>query len=134
MRFKLSYKSLLLLVLGWGYACYSLFVYSSNANAPVASVDAQAGKLVFQKYNCIACHQLYGLGGNLGPDLTNSYAKGNGYVKAFLKRGTQTMPNFHLTDDETDALVAFLKYTNTTGSADPRTFTLSPNGTASQNR
>ncbi len=35
---------------------------------------AAAGKLLYQKYNCQACHQIYGLGGYMGPDLTNVYS------------------------------------------------------------
>ena len=129
------FKIVLLLSLGVVYAAFSAFVFQTNADAPVAvTKTAQEGKLLFQKYNCIACHQLYGLGGNLGPDITNSAAKGDGYLKAFLKSGTATMPNFNLTENETNALVEFLKYTNTTGSADPRTFTLTPYGNITQQR
>lgn len=123
------------MALGVGYAAFSAFVFQANSGAPVAAtVEAKEGRLLFQKYNCIACHQFYGLGGNLGPDLTNSAAKGDDYVKAFLKSGSRTMPNFNLTEKEINALVEFLKYTNTTGSADPRSFTLTPYGTASQPR
>lgn len=128
----LNYK-VLLATLGAAYVVYSFYVLTVEHKAPnMENPKAIAGKMLFQKYNCIACHQLYGLGGNLGPDITNSYAKGGDYVKAFLKSGTQTMPNFHLSDSEVNDLVEYLKYTNSTGSADPRTFTLTIYGTASQ--
>ena len=59
--------------------------------------------MVWQKYNCQSCHQLYGLGGYLGPDLTNVYsAKGKGelFIKAFLHAGTKQMPSFDLSKEE----------------------------------
>ncbi|MEM1228026.1 MAG: c-type cytochrome [Planctomycetota bacterium] len=37
----------------------------------VAAADASRGRAVFQK-TCAACHQLYGEGGKVGPDLTGS--------------------------------------------------------------
>ena len=54
---------------------YTYFVYTQESvskygNNTISSLACE-GKIVFQKYNCISCHQLYGLGGYLGPDLTN---------------------------------------------------------------
>ena len=44
--------------------------------------EAITGKVLYQKYNCTACHQIYGLGGFLGPDLTivvSQQGKGEAY-------------------------------------------------------
>jgi nitric oxide reductase subunit C len=72
--------------------------------------DADAGKLIWQKYNCNACHQVYGLGGYLGPDLTNVYStRGSKYIQAFLKTGTGAMPQFNLTETETSMLLVLSK-------------------------
>lgn len=46
-------------------------------DAPSASLSA--GRLLFQK-TCGSCHQLYGEGGNLGPDLTGSGRHDLGYL------------------------------------------------------
>ena len=72
--------------------------------------------MLFQKYNCTACHQIYGLGGYLGPELTMvmKERERESYIRAVLKTGTQRMPDFHLNGNETDALIAFLKYTSAT--------------------
>ena len=95
--------------------------------------EACDGKMVWQHYNCNACHQIYGLGGYLGPDLTNEYSlKGKDVINAFLISGTSTMPVFHMSEKEMNDLVAFLKDVDRTGSADPRTFTIYPNGTIEQ--
>ncbi len=97
--------------------------------------QARSGKLLYQKYNCTACHQLYGLGGYMGPDLTNSMSsKGMGelYVRAFLQNGTQRMPNFHLNESEMADLVAYLKYVDKTGISPVKKFKINPDGTVSQ--
>ena len=97
--------------------------------------DAQAGKLLYQKYNCTACHQLYGLGGYMGPDLTNmvsSPGKGEMYARAFLQAGTQRMPNFNLSEDEIKSLVAYLKYVDKTGTSPVKKFEINFDGTITQ--
>lgn len=92
---------------------------------PEVTVKAREGRLVWQKYNCQSCHQLYGLGGYLGPDLTNVYsAKGKGetFIKAFIRSGTKQMPSFDLSPDEEAQLLEFLRSTDESGIADPRNF------------
>lgn len=103
------------------FLVYTGFVYTTGTSCSTAVMYAEAieGKLVFQKYNCTACHQLYGLGGYLGPDLTTTLSnpgKNEQYIKAILKTGTQRMPDHHLSDREINALYAFLQYTNKTAS------------------
>lgn len=116
------------------FLCYSFVLYFKDYQEAVpADALAQKGKDIWQQKNCGSCHQLYGLGGHLGPDLTNVYGKREQpYIEAFLRTGTTVMPNFHLSDSEIYALVAFFKYTNTTGVADPRSFTKHLDGTISQ--
>ncbi|MBW8051836.1 MAG: cytochrome c [Cytophagales bacterium] len=102
------------------FIIYSLLVYTRGTKSPAVKMTdiAVKGKLVWQEYNCIACHQIYGLGGYIGPDLTNAIsAKGKGeyYVKAVLKNGLLNMPDFRLTGEEIDALVAYLAYIDKTG-------------------
>ena len=92
---------------------------------------ASEGRLVWQKYNCQSCHQLYGLGGYLGPDLTNIYSaagKGEVVIKAIVKSGTSQMPSFSLTAKEESSLLQFLKSTDASGLADPRNFVVKSNG------
>lgn len=98
---------------------YSLFVYTGGTelSPELAKTSASVvnGKLLWQKHNCISCHQLYGLGGYIGPDLTTvTSKKGEPYAKAFILNGTQRMPNFHLTEEEAQSLVEYLGYVNST--------------------
>ena len=97
------------------------------------SDDARHGQRLFQEYNCIACHQFYGLGGYMGPDLTNVISKrGAAYSTAFITSGTASMPNFGLTPDDVADLVAYLSYVDRTGTYPPEEFDVQWNGLVSQ--
>lgn len=104
------------------YTLYSIIIYTKGtANDVILPAAEQAivnkGKALFQKYNCTSCHQLYGLGGYLGPELTTAWSdknRGELYMKAFLKAGGPRMPNFQFTDEETDAILSYLKYVDST--------------------
>jgi nitric oxide reductase subunit C len=61
---------------------------------------------------------MYGLGGYLGPDLTNlagDSLKGEKYMYTFIKYGTGRMPNFNLNDSEVNNIVAFLTWVDRSG-------------------
>lgn len=97
--------------------------------------DAKKGKLVYQEFNCTACHQIYGLGGYMGPDLTNvisATGKGPAYAKAFLQGGTQRMPNFNLSEEKMKQLIAFLTYIDKTGISPVKKFNTNSDGTISE--
>jgi nitric oxide reductase subunit C len=102
---------------------FTAFVYTSDipdaAPLPEQELVLQ-GKYLWQEHNCSSCHQLYGLGGYIGPDVTNvisAKSKGEPYVRAILKQGTATMPDFNLTVKDIDALVAYLAHADRTGKA-----------------
>lgn len=116
------------------FLCYTFFLLSNlpQKNHEISEM-AKKGKLVWQKYNCNSCHQIYGLGGYLGPDLTNITSIRNEHqIKAFIKTGTKSMPILNLTKTEIDCIIEFLKNVNSTGSSDPRTFMIQKNGTIHQ--
>lgn len=83
--------------------------------------SVERGKLVWEKNNCIGCHTLLGEGAYYAPELGNVYARRGGgeFIKAWIKsrpaEGTpgnrRQMPQFNLTDQELDDMVAFLKWT-----------------------
>jgi nitric oxide reductase subunit C len=112
----LSRKTTVFFILFICYAAFSAWVYTSGTeqrkNGRITA-EALAGKVLWQQKNCIACHQLYGLGGYLGPDLTHIISdpsKGKIYAAAFIKTGGTTMPDFHFNDKETAAIIAYLNY------------------------
>ncbi len=103
---------------------YTAMVYTSGTAAtrgePMGA-QARAGQQVFQDNNCIACHQFYGLGGYMGPDLTNVIStRGEPYSRAFITAGTARMPDFGLGTGEIDALLAYLSFVDQTGTYPPR--------------
>jgi len=94
------------------YCLYSAFVYTKGtelADQATLSTTALEGRQVWQRYNCVACHQLFGLGGYIGTDLTHVISeKGPAYVTALINFGTTRMPQLGLSDQEVSALVEFL--------------------------
>jgi nitric oxide reductase subunit C len=104
------------------FLIYTAFVYTScdPGKPEVAHPSSQivAGWNTWQQKNCQTCHQLYGLGGYMGPDLTNVASdplKSTQYLFTFIRYGTGKMPNFNLSDTEINNLVAFLKWVDKSG-------------------
>lgn len=98
-------------------AC-SARVYLEGGGSRVAApnADARRGLLAWQARNCQGCHQLYGLGGYLGPDLTNVYgARGKDYLTYFIRHGGIRMPAYAVPDDEIAGLVEFLAWVDASG-------------------
>ena len=123
-------KAMLFGLLCFSFLSYSFYLYADlDTNLVKNNAQIDHGKKIWQENNCIACHQIYQLGGYLGPDLTNTFSlKGPEYIKVFVKNGTAVMPKFDLNDTDIEALVAYLKQIDATGSADPRTFKITING------
>ena len=137
MRQGVTYIFIFLSIL---FVVYSFSIYLKplfdTDHPSINKEEAANGQLVWQKYNCQACHQLYGLGGFLGPDLTNVLSnpyKGEEYVRAFIQSGTKQMPVFTIPDEEMSALIAFLKSTDASGIADPRNFSTNHFGMIQEN-
>ena len=115
-------KIIVFLLLFGLYLSYSFIVYTKGTEnnislSAVEQVKIDKGKLLFQKHNCISCHQLYGLGGYLGTDLTTAFSdatRGEVFIKTFLQAGGRRMPDFHFTKKEIDAITSYLKYVDKT--------------------
>ncbi len=116
------------------FLIYSGYLYTHlPRQSQEMNAMADKGKMNWQKYNCGSCHQVYGLGGYLGPDLTNTYSKkGDAYIQVFLKGGTPVMPDFRLDEKTIQSLVVYLKNIDASGKSDPRTYTINSNGTIQQ--
>lgn len=103
------------------FLIYNVVLYTQDTSASSykkLSPIALKGERIWQENNCTACHQIYGLGGYLGPDLTNIASnpdKGINYAKAFFNSGIKSMPLFKFSEEEKDQLATFLKEIDQTG-------------------
>lgn len=100
------------------FVVYTVFinVLCHNKTPTPLTKEINQGWEIWQNKNCQACHQLYGLGGSMGPDLTNSTSQVDvAYIKAVIKSGTSRMPNFNLSNKEIEKVVAFLKWVDKSG-------------------
>ncbi len=115
------------------FIMYNIIVYrgAQPSTAEKLSEKAIQGQQLYQDYNCTSCHQLYGLGGYLGPDLTNVISapgKGPEYVKAFLNSGIKSMPKFSFSEEEKEALTVYLEEVDKTGYFPNYDAEMKPNG------
>jgi len=93
----------------------------NRANLTQAVIN---GKKIWETRNCIGCHTLLGEGAYFAPELGNVYTRrGPDFIKAWIMGqptgtpGRRQMPQFNLTPQELDDLVAFLKYSSEINSA-----------------
>lgn len=118
------------------FVLYSARVYTRGTEAPHVgemSAEARFGQQVYQDYNCVACHQFYGLGGYMGPDLTNVISnRGEAYARAFITTGTAAMPNFQLEETEIAGLLAYLTFVDRTGTYPAENYAVRWYGTVAQ--
>ena len=132
MKFKWQILYLIFIVV---FSFYSWEVYK-DADVPAITLNykAQEGKYLWQQHNCISCHQLYGLGGFMGPDLTNVLSdptKGELYVEAILKSGMNRMPKYNFSNEEINNIIEFLKHTDQSGIYPYKDFKIHYDGTVS---
>jgi len=100
------------------FLAYNFIIYTSNEDYGTIHLSEKAlqGEAIWLKNNCNSCHQFYGLGGYLGPDLTNIYSKRDeANIKTMLTSGVNAMPKFSFNEDEKEALIQFLKEVDLTG-------------------
>jgi nitric oxide reductase subunit C len=85
--------------------------------AALADPAIAAGKKIWENNQCIGCHTLLGEGAYFAPELGNVYVRrGPEFIKAWIKiqpthvPGRRQMPQFNLTDEQIDDLIAYFKY------------------------
>lgn len=103
------------LIAAFAFQTWLVYTDSAGREMPL-SQDAQRGRAVWHERNCQSCHQIYGFGGFLGPDLTNAIEQLSAErLESVLTLGAGQMPAFHLSPEERDALVQFLQEVGATG-------------------
>ena len=102
------------------FAVYTVLVYGvgDRLDADRDNSGIRSGMRVWQERNCQSCHQLYGLGGYMGPDLTNvASLREEPRIRTFIRYGTGRMPALAVSDVEMDHLIAFLKWVDRSGTS-----------------
>jgi nitric oxide reductase subunit C len=111
----------------WGTAiCAAVFIWLTidthttipkRTHTDQLTEEVVLGKRVWHKYNCNDCHTIVGIGGYYSPDVTKAYStRGETWLKTFLKNPEspdpkrRKMPNFNLSEDEINKLIAFFKW------------------------
>ncbi len=115
-----------LAVLCLAFLVMSVGVYRDPGEAGeqlVLDDQGREGLVVWRQKNCIACHQLYGMGGYIGPDLTNAISRvGERTVEWVLDHGRGQMPDFEISRKEAAGVAAFLAAVDATGTFPPRSW------------
>ena len=115
---RLEFRKLMMAGLVSAFVGQTILVYTdptSDANARLSEL-ALEGRAIWHVNNCVTCHQLYGFGGFLGPDLTNAASRVNRErLDDVLTVGSLQMPAFGLSPREIDAVEAFLVAMDATG-------------------
>jgi len=100
-------------------------------NVSTASMEltdsVEHGKRVWEKHSCINCHSILGEGAYFAPELGNVWTRYGGRenpqgaragIKGWIRAqpmnipGRRVMPKIDVTDEELDALVDFLQWTD----------------------
>lgn len=111
---------LILLLLLTLFITYNYIIYTDKTAYGEVKLTKKAlqGEKLWLQNNCHSCHQIYGLGGYLGPDLTNVYSfrkHDEKYLKSMFNSGIKAMPQFNFNETEKEELVQFLKEIDQTG-------------------
>jgi len=107
--FEPSSKKMLLAVLVASFAVQTGLVYSDDVDI-VLSDEAVLGRELFHEGSCQVCHQLWGQGGFLGPDLTNAASRvDETRLVSLLTVGSGQMPVFDFDRQEIAYIRAFLE-------------------------
>jgi nitric oxide reductase subunit C len=100
------------------FVVQSTLVYAdptADALGPLSD-EALHGRRIWHEHNCQACHQIYGFGGFLGPDLTNAAQRlSRARLDEVLTAGNAQMPAFHLSPDEITAIETYFAELDQTG-------------------
>ena len=95
--------------------------YPKQAQHPALTDLERKGLDLWRTNNCQVCHQFYGMGGFLGPDLTNRVTDEtpDSEISWILVSGSRQMPAFGFQPAEQEALLAFLRAMSRTGQSLP---------------
>jgi nitric oxide reductase subunit C len=120
--------SLVFLIIFGGLTLQShLYALHNSTDQATLTPAVVRGKRIWEKHACINCHTILGEGAYFAPELGNVWVRYGGKespeaardgIKAWIANqptgveGRRQMPNFHLSDQELNDIVDFLKWTS----------------------
>ena len=105
-----------LLVAAFIFQTWLVYADGTGRETPPLSALATRGQDLWLENNCQSCHQIYGFGGFLGPDLTNAASSlTDARLRLILVSGAGRMPAFGFGDEDRSALKQFLVELDRTG-------------------
>lgn len=122
---SLALRKLLMASLVAAFAIQTTLVYTDDTHERFEPLSEQAleGRRLWHQHNCYVCHQIYGFGGFLGPDLTNVSRRANKErFTQILTEGNLQMPAFHFGVAEIEAFMAFFANLDSTGLGQAKKF------------
>ena len=104
-----SIKKLVLTILVGSFVVQTGLVYSDDVDIELSD-DAVQGRVLFHDGSCQVCHQLWGQGGFLGPDLTNAASRvDETRLASLMTVGSGQMPAFGYTPQQIAYMRTFLE-------------------------
>jgi len=77
----------------------------------VRGSSGDRGLHLWRSYQCGTCHAVFGLGGHIGPDLTNVMRRrSETFVRHMLRHGAGAMPALNLGDVAAGEMIAYLHH------------------------
>lgn len=106
---RASVKKAAMACLVAAFGVQTTLVYTDSRQDPLSEA-ALRGRSLWHENSCQVCHQVYGQGGFLGPDLTNAASRVEGSrIESLLTVGSGQMPAFHFTADQIADVAAYLE-------------------------
>lgn len=101
-------KKVLVSCLVVAFGVQTVLVYTDERQDPLSETELR-GRALWHENACQVCHQIYGQGGFLGPDLTNAASRlDDSRLKSLLTVGSGQMPAYRFSPEEISDLSAYL--------------------------
>jgi nitric oxide reductase subunit C len=101
-------KKVILTCLVAAFGVQTALVYTDERQDPLSDIELR-GRALWHENACQVCHQIYGQGGFLGPDLTNVASRlDDSRLGSLLTVGSGQMPAYRFGPEEVDDLSAYL--------------------------
>ncbi len=112
---RASLRRIFLLVILYSLVVTAVILTAGNTDDYILSGAENRGLQLYRQYNCMVCHSLYGLGGHIGPDLTNVSSRfDENYIKISILKGRRKMQSCSFNEYQLYSMLLYLKMIDST--------------------